>query len=287
MDTIDNNQDLAIECAELPASSRRLRHYEIECRLADRLRNATREERRHLYATVYDELFRRVPWHSQLQAKQDVEARDRDVEQLLFTLQPFLNPQVSYAEIGAGDCALALRVAQHVRDVCAIDVSSEITAHLATPPNFRLVLSDGTSIPTTADFIFSNQLMEHLHPDDAIEQLREVYRALMPGGVYLCITPSRMSGPHDVSRHFDGVAKGLHLKEYTARELASMFKAAGFDKVAVYLRIRQMRLRAPLWPVVALEMALRPLPHRLRRRICSLPGVRRVLGVLMLGYKSP
>jgi predicted SAM-dependent methyltransferase len=35
----------------------------------------------------------------------------------------------------------------------------------------------------SVDLAYSNQLMEHLHPDDASEQLANVYRALKPGGV--------------------------------------------------------------------------------------------------------
>ena len=63
--------------------------------------------------------------------------------------------------------------------------------------------------------------MEHLHPDDALEQLQNIYSALVPGGIYLCITPNRLSGPQDVSRDFDMVATGFHLKEYTISELSN------------------------------------------------------------------
>ena len=38
-------------------------------------------------------------------------------------------------------------------------------------------------------------------------------------GVYICITPNRVSGPHDVSRGFDEVATGFHMHEYTGREI--------------------------------------------------------------------
>jgi hypothetical protein len=41
-------------------------HYEAEKELANRLRHASREERTHLYAEVYNELYQRVPHHSQL-----------------------------------------------------------------------------------------------------------------------------------------------------------------------------------------------------------------------------
>jgi len=40
-------------------------HYEIERELANRLRNASKEERVRLYASSYDELFLRVAHHPQ------------------------------------------------------------------------------------------------------------------------------------------------------------------------------------------------------------------------------
>jgi predicted SAM-dependent methyltransferase len=51
--------------------------------------------------------------------------------------------------------------------------------------------------------------MEHLHPDDAFEQLKQIYTALTPGGLYICTTPNRLTGPHDVSKYFDETAAGF------------------------------------------------------------------------------
>jgi hypothetical protein len=59
--------------------------------------------------------------------------------------------------------------------------------------------------------------MEHLHPEDALEQLQKIRRTLARGGVYVCITPNRVNGPHDVSGLFDDEARGLHLREYSTR----------------------------------------------------------------------
>src|SRR5262249_53890709 len=133
-------------------------------------------------------------------------------------LRRFLKPSHHFLEIGAGDCALSLEVAKQVRRVCAVDVSSKLTESIPRPHNFELLLSDGCSVDVpdgAVDVAYSNQLMEHLHPEDAIRQLREVYRTVKPGGVYVCVTPNRVGGPYDISRHFDKVATGLHLKEYT------------------------------------------------------------------------
>jgi SAM-dependent methyltransferase len=59
--------------------------------------------------------------------------------------------------------------------------------------------------------------MEHLHPDDASEQLANVYRALKPGGVYCCVTPNRISGLHDIPVYFDTVSQGLHERILSSR----------------------------------------------------------------------
>lgn len=54
-------------------------HYEIEKLLADRLRHACREERRCLYASLYNELYRRVPLHPQLIRKASPQETERAI----------------------------------------------------------------------------------------------------------------------------------------------------------------------------------------------------------------
>ncbi len=263
-------------------------HYEIEKDLASRLRQAPSAERRRLYAAVYDELFRRVPDHPQLQAKTAPAARQLDVAWQLGLFARFLTPETRFLEIGAGDCALTLAVAPRVRTAWAVDVSDEITRHETLPANVHLVLSDGVTVPVAAgsvDFAYSNQLIEHLHPDDAAEQVRGVFNALAPGGRYLCITPSRLTGPHDVSETFDRVATGLHLREYTTAELAALLRRAGFASTqAVVGPVRHSRY-APVAPVAALETLFAFLPHAARRALGKTLPFRIVLGVRVLARK--
>ncbi len=178
-------------------------HYEIERELASRLRRCAPNERLGLYSVVYDELFRRVPDHPMLTRKLDANATLRAVGSQYRLIRQFLRPETEYLEVGPGDCTLAYAVAKEVRSVHAVDVSEVISSSESRPRNFRLYLSDGVSIPVASEsitFAFSNQLMEHLHPDDALTQLRNIHRALARGGTYFCITPSALSGPHDVSR---------------------------------------------------------------------------------------
>lgn len=231
-------------------TSQQLREfYETEKSLAKRLRLATRLERRRLYQTVYNELYARVPFHPMLTRKITPEESATNVERSMRYLSCFLKPGMTVLEIGAGDCALSFALAKKAHKVYAIEVSDLISSNPNQPPNFELVISDGTSIPVpegSIDVAVSNQLMEHLHPDDAREQLANIFVSLKPGGMYVCNTPNRLAGPTDVSQFFDDVATGLHLKEYTFAELDDLFRKAGFRKVVVYVEKSGQYRRAPM-----------------------------------------
>jgi SAM-dependent methyltransferase len=250
-------------------------HYEIEIALADKLRSASKQERSYLYSDLYNELFRRVPLHPQLTRKTSPEDAARAVEWKMRLLKGFLAADTTFMEVGPGDCQLSYEVAKQVKQVYALDVSAEITKAVETPANFQLIISDGCSVPLAAESVnvaYSNQLMEHLHPDDAAEQLQNIYSVLSPGGQYICITPNRLTGPHDVSVYFDEVATGFHLKEYTVSELSTLFRQVGFSKSRVYVGGRGYSLRFPLILLRLCERGLSMLPISLRNPLAqSLP----------------
>jgi SAM-dependent methyltransferase len=263
-------------------------HYEVERELADRLRQASREQRRSLYRSLYNELYQRVPHHPQLVRKSSAELTQKALAPPLRLLRPYLRPDTTLLEIGPGDCALSMALAERIRLVYGLDVSDEITHRISLPSNFKLILSDGTSVPLPAesvDVAFSNQLMEHLHPDDALEQLAGIWRALRPGGVYICVTPNRINGPHDISQHFDSVATGFHLKEYTVGELSRLFRKVGFRKVRTLLGRRGICLPAPVTPVIAGEAILGLLPPGPRRALGRTLPARGLLGIRLRGTK--
>jgi SAM-dependent methyltransferase len=263
-----------------------LEHYRVEKELAYKLRCATREQRRGLYTAVYDELLKRIQHHPLLHARRTPEDIARAVSNELARLAPYINPATTFLEIGAGGCQLSLALTSRVKQVIAVDVSNEITAHVQPPPNFQLIISNGTNIPVprgSVDVAYSNQLMEHLHPDDAIEQLREIYTALAPGGTYLCFTPNSLSGPHDVSRGFDPVATGFHLHEYTVAELDRLFRHVGFKNTRVILP--RGNLRVPVGAVMALEYAVGALPGALGRKVAYLRPLRECLGIRIVARK--
>lgn len=263
-------------------------HYQVEKGLAARLRNASRLERRKLYRTAYDELFRRVPHHGQLTRKTSPQERAIHVSQQLRLLGRFLKPSTCFLEIGAGDCALSLNVAGRVRKVYALDVSAFLTQGIGVPVSFELILSDGVSIPAppgSVTLAYSNQLMEHLHPEDAAEQLANIFQALAPGGAYLCITPNRLTGPHDISKYFDSTASGFHLKEYTITELCGIFRKAGFRRAVQYARLRGTYFPIPSWFTRTLEIAFGALSPAMRARVRHNRLVRGLLEIRLVAWK--
>jgi SAM-dependent methyltransferase len=224
-------------------------HYEIEKELADRLRHAPREERLHLYSSLYDELYQRVPLHSMLTRKSSLERTEMMVRLQLKFLRSFLENGFRFLEIGPGDCALSFAVCKLVKEVYAVDVSQEITKSSTAPDNFHLLISDGCSVPVPSESIelaYSYMVMEHLHPDDAFDQLQNIYQALIPGGTYVCVTPNRLTGPHDISKYFDEFATGFHMKEYTTVELSSLFRKVGFSRVRAYVGARGNYVNLPV-----------------------------------------
>jgi len=266
------------------------RHFEIEKELADRLRNAPSARRRGLYRDVYNELFARVQDHPQNQRKADPQRQLAATHWQWQFLSHFVGPNSAYLEIGAGDGHLAIAVARRARRAYAVDVSEIISADSTPPKNFSWVVTDGVKIPVPSQSVtvaYSNQLMEHLHPDDALAQLAEIHRALVPGGIYVCITPHRFSGPHDISKFFCDEACGFHLKEYTYRELDRLFRHAGFSFTRVWAGVKGRFARLPQPLVFGLESMIGQLPRRWQKKLTQSALLRPVFtNVILVACKA-
>ena len=265
-------------------------HYQIEVALADKLRQSSKEERLpgKLYTALYDDLYRRVPHHQQLTRKVSAEDIVKALKWQCGMVRRFLNKRTNFLEVGPGDCSLSFKVAPEVARVFAVDISSIVTDHSSVPGNFKLILSDGCDIPlpqNSIDVAYSNQLMEHLHPDDAREQLMNIYKVLKPGGRYVCITPNKINGPWDISYCYDEFARGFHLREYSMHELTQLFKEAGFRKLSAYAGARGYYIRFPIVLVIWLERWLSHMPFRFRSTLGRSLLYRSILGIRLVGVK--
>ncbi len=242
------------------------RHYEIERELANRLRGASKAERRTLYSEVYEELLRRV------ELVGNREAQKAQVGLLLALLGPFVEGRSTFLEIGAGSCELSLELARTLDRVWAVDAVEPSLPREAVPEGFRFVPAGMVREivpPASVDVALSCHFVEHLHPDDLQDHLGEVRDLLTGGGAYLVVTPNRIYGPHDISRTFSDRAEGLHLREYTHRDLARELRRAGFVDVGVVGRLGEPAKSGRLGPIGVLEGLLDGLPGRWRRAVIS------------------
>jgi len=267
---------------------RRLRrHFEIERELADRLRRASKDERKTLYGEVYDELFRRV------ELPGNVEAQRAQVGLLLELVEPFLADCGSFLEIGAGSGDLSLALAERLDRVWAVDAVDPHIDPQLVPESFVFVSDADLEdvVPEdSVDLALSCHFVEHMHPDDLGDHLSIVHGKLAVGGAYVVVTPNRLYGPHDISKHFSDEPAGFHLREYTHLDLAAELERAGFDPVWVIGRVGSSP-RAGSWRKVArAERALEALPVAIRRwclqRAPRQEPFRPLEQVKLVGYKS-
>lgn len=269
----------------------RYQHYRVEKSLASRLRGASRAERRKMYGQVYDELYGIVRYHPLVKRKAmrfDEACKSRGIRTQVRFINRFLNTKCVFMEIGAGSGQVAVQIAGHVQRVIALDVSREISCRDDLPANMEVIIFDGVEVPieiADVDVAYSHQTIEHIHPDDAEIQIRTVLRTLRRNGVYVCVAPNRLTGPHDISRGFDKVSTGFHLKEYTTTELRAMCLSAGFSKTRSYIGASGLYIWTPLFVLRTIERLIEWLPAFLRDIVVKWKVLRTLLEIRMCAWK--
>lgn len=272
----------SIPSHEKRSPERLIAHYLAEKALAEKLRRAKSQERRALYPKLYDELFQSVPDLPFLE-----ENRHRATRELA-CVKPYLKPSSRFLEVGCGGGHLTRAVAAFAESCIALDVSAA-SQREGFPENVRFETFDGVTIPLEDESIgvaYSNQVIEHLHPDDASIQIQEIYRVLAPGGIFICRTPNRLTGPHDVSRCFDEMATGFHLKEYTLSDLSAQLSKTGFRDVRKLFCEKGIYLgdvKLPLF--LAAEAGFGFLPFSIRKVISNTRLMDIVINVTLLARK--
>lgn len=246
------------------------RHYEVEKSIAERLKKTTREERKRIYPSIYKELFEKVPSHGRRSVVADCAALAKSNRNKMGLINKYLNKNTVFVEFGSGDCEFALSICGLVKSVLAIDISDQRLQLTNLPDNFKFVIFNGYDLDIGkgfADMAFSDQVIEHLHPDDTLAHFQLVYSVLKQKGIYFFRTPHRYSGPHDISRYFSNVAEGFHLKEWSYKELIRIIKNAGFSSYDSFWYGRGMRIRVPTMLFVLSENILKIAPRVIRKKI--------------------
>ncbi|HEY6503110.1 MAG TPA: methyltransferase domain-containing protein [Chitinophagaceae bacterium] len=260
-------------------------HFQLERQLANKLRDTTTEQRRVLYGKLYNDLFSTFPGIPEgLSYSKD----DRLAWQLKL-MKPLFNKEKVVLEIGAGDCLVSKELAKHFKKIIAYEVADSIPFIEGKPANFELKIFNGIDMhesENSVDVVYSNQVFEHLHPDDTQPLLRAYHSYLTKGGKLVVITPHLLTGPHDISRDFTRDPEGFHLKEYTYKEMKAVLTATGFKKIKGYVGYSKLGyFSLPISTLIAAEKAYNLFPAGLKRKLRSNSVVFNLFGMKIIAEK--
>ena len=121
-------------------------HYLVEKAIAEKLKAAGRDERKIIYATMYDDLFKLVPDHPRLSHVACRESVLRSIRSKLSLVDGLIDRSTVFVEFAPGDCKFAVEVAGYVKKVYGVDISCQSGPVDDLTDNFRLILYDGYNL---------------------------------------------------------------------------------------------------------------------------------------------
>lgn len=212
-------------------------HWDLERSLRAELLASTPQNRRDIFARCYERLYSQLPWLHAGDAAPNIQG-----------LQPWATllgkPPSRVYEVGSGRGALARFLAEQGFECRGSEITDQRgERHVSPLKGLTWGETDGVHLDQfesagTYDAVISDQVLEHLHPDDLAAHFGGALAILKTGGRYLFRTPSSYAGPTDVSRVFESsTLQGMHLKEYTAIELRTAALSAGFSRVNAVMRL--------------------------------------------------
>jgi ubiquinone/menaquinone biosynthesis C-methylase UbiE len=195
----------------------------------DELLNAPRESRSQVAEHLYDQ------HHAQRRGKADRLPTERRLKRIALYRAIIGHGHEGILEIGCGMGDLTYSLVDHAEKIVGTDISANAVAiaearktlwrlrddqikkiQFKQMSALQFDFSDGLF-----DWAISTSMIEHLHPDDVDNHLREVRRVLKTGGNYLIWCPNGL-GHHD--------DRDVHLTMLSYREWVEKLTRAGFRR---------------------------------------------------------
>lgn len=213
-----------------------LSHWDLEKQLTQDLIQSTPENRWKTFERAYGKLYHELEWLNNLVHT----SLPTDPQKQYFGWVDAIGEKpLSIYEVGSGKGTMIKYLAKCGHHCTGTEVTSERGEVFVSPDsNVKWVTTDGIHLDLFEedekyDLILSDQVIEHFHPDDILVHFQTAFKILKPGGRYIFSTPHSYSGPFDISTVFGcATPKGMHLKEYTFRELIKVAQESGFTKIS-------------------------------------------------------
>ena len=248
-------QNYGIASNAIVTESMILKHWNLEKMLAKDLLQSTSENRWATFEQKYTLLYKELDWLNQLTATGHQESPEVKYKDWLEIIGH--KPQRIY-EIGSGKGEMISLLAKQGHTCIGTEITRERgQKYGGEHPNLSWKVTDGVHCEafesaTSYDVVISDQVIEHLHPDDICLHLSGVKNILADEGRYLFRTPQKHLGPWDVSRVFKhNTPQAMHLHEYTYTELKKLAQEAGFQSSkAVFRMPSKLQLILPMFKAV-------------------------------------
>ena len=269
----------------------------LEFFYAKRLRECNAHERKMLYFEAYSVV-------SKLGAKEfssdNPEKRTAGTsKELVQLLSHMVDKEQRVLEIGCGRGYTCLKLAPYIKSMVGIEVSesaiieSKKLLSKNKIKNVEIRRTSATELKNNFnnnefDSCISIELIEHLHPEDAKEHLKQVFLVLKPGGKYIINMPNRLSGPHDITKEEfpdEKEALGFHLNESTYEEMINIMKSIGFYRFKAFYPLKLSKkgvrpLIAPCQLGIACEIFYKNIPNLFRHSLLE-----KLIPINIVAYK--
>ncbi len=233
-----------------------LKHWDLEKQLTKQLLESTADNRWEVFERCYTTLYSQLEWlNKYIDKNKEISAEIlyQDWADLIGA------PSKKVYEVGSGRGEMISYLASLGHECKATEITRERgEKHVSSElDNLEWGVSDGIHLErfdpfNTYDFVISNQVIEHMHPDDLAEHCKHVRSILKPEGNYIVCAPHVWHDPADISAVFKyDKAIGMHLKEYTNIEIYKLLKGAGVKKVSPVYRA----------PKVLIHFGLKDIPR--------------------------
>ncbi|GAB5402852.1 MAG: hypothetical protein Aurels2KO_10830 [Aureliella sp.] len=244
--------------------------------------------------TVLEQMTARFPAEAALSQEgtfsMGMDPRYSDLILRLLAQQQSAGVEGGLFEVGFSAGVLLQQVAAAGYSVGGLEVVEELRqqakAKLDPKHHSQLLVGDFCKLDLSEhvgrySVVYWNDVFEHVPTDEIVDYVKVIHSLLAPGGKLVTITPNWHMRPSDVTDVFKpprSEAVGFHLKEYTAREVCSVVREAGFSAVETPTFISRKRIYLSGIPgLTGLKNALEPLlewlPYRVAVQCCRRFGL--------------